>query len=97
MELLSLCFLISLVTYKMSVMWSLLPLNKDGVVRYCHTVQEDNVTTRFTSLYSFQVTIGVFGHEEKVIYEPLTPAAIQVIFRILNKGLFNPIKILLTS
>lgn len=26
----------------------------------------------------FQVTIGVFGHEEKVIYEPLTPAAIQV-------------------
>lgn len=25
------------------------------------------------------VTIGVFGHEEKVIYEPLTPAAIQKI------------------
>ena len=25
------------------------------------------------------MTIGVFGHEEKVIYEPLTPAAIQVV------------------
>ena len=29
--------------------------------------------------HCFQVTIGVFGHEEKVIYEPLTPAAIQVL------------------
>lgn len=29
--------------------------------------------------FYFKVTIGVFGHEEKVIYEPLTPAAIQVV------------------
>ena len=29
--------------------------------------------------FTFKVTIGVFGHEEKVIYEPLTPAAIQVV------------------
>ena len=39
----------------------------------------------FGLFHSFQVTIGVFGHEEKVIYEPLTPAAIQVIF---NEGLY---------
>ena len=34
----------------------------------------------FHLFHSFQVTIGVFGHEEKVIYEPLTPAAIHVMF-----------------
>ena len=94
----------------MSVMWSLLPLNKDvqnvvdqprwSCILLPHHAREQRYNTHkmhFTSFYSFQVTIGVFGHEEKVIYEPLTPAAIQVIFRILNKGLFNPIKISLTS
>ena len=55
-----------------------------------------NLFDSFDLFHSFQVTIGVFGHEEKVIYEPLTPAAIQVIFRKLNEGLFNPINTSLT-
>ena len=50
-----------------------------------HTDQEPiivSIALHFlTSHIFFQVTIGVFGHEEKVIYEPLTPAAIQVILR----------------
>ena len=50
-----------------------------GVRRYFSSVFLRWLIKQLILLLLFKVTIGVFGHEEKVIYEPLTPAAIQVV------------------
>ena len=33
---------------------------------------------KYVTIIFVQVTLGMFGHEERVVYEPLTPGAIEV-------------------
>ena len=41
-------------------------------VRFCQT------ENAIGACLFLQVTLGMFGHEERVVYEPLTPGAIEV-------------------